>query len=65
VAPIAAIYAKYNPLKQKLIGVMGVTYQGAIHQNSFGNGAPSKEIENLRFGSKNTRERATTIFFWR
>ena len=41
----------------------GVTYQGAIPQNSFRNGAPSKEIENLGFGSKNTRERATGIFF--
>ena len=40
----------------------GVTYQVAIPQNSFANGAPSKEIENLRFGSKNTRKRATNIF---
>ena len=43
----------------------GVTYQVAVPQNSFGNGASSKEIEIHGFESKNTRERerAMVIFF--
>ena len=63
VAPAVANYAKYKPLKQKTNWSNGrVTYQGAISQNSFGNGVPSKEIENFTFWVKNTGERWLEFF---
>ena len=58
-----ANYSKYKPLKKTNWTNDGVTYQATIPQNSFGNGASSKEIEIRGVELKNMVERVNDIVF--